>query len=61
MSCAGGASSLDAALILQFDAHIIASLPCGDAGDVSGDGRVDAIDALVILQYAAGLISALPA
>jgi len=60
VSCAGGSDSLDAALIMQLDAGLIASLPCLVAGDVNGDGRVDAIDALVILQYAAGLIASLP-
>ena len=60
VSCDGDASSLDAALVLQLDARVVASLPCLAAGDVNGDGNVDAIDALVILQYAAGLIPSLP-
>ena len=60
VSCAGGPDSLDAALVLQLDAGLIASLPCLATGDVNGDGGVDAIDALVILQYAAGLIASLP-
>lgn len=60
VSCDNDTGSLDAALVLQLDAHVIAGLPCRDAGDVNGDGAVDAIDALVILQYAAGLIASLP-
>lgn len=60
VSCVGGSDSLDAALILQLDGGLIASLPCLAAGDVNGDGAIDAIDALVILQYAAGLIASLP-
>jgi uncharacterized protein YkwD len=60
VSCGGGASSLDAALVLQLDARVIASLPCLEEGDVNGDGVVNAIDALVILQYSAGLIASLP-
>jgi hypothetical protein len=60
VTCGGGAGALDAALILQFDAHVITLLPCMDAGDVNGDGAVDAIDALIILQYTAGLIASLP-
>jgi uncharacterized protein YkwD len=60
VSCDDDTGSLDAALILQLNAHIIARLPCPDAGDVNQDGHVDAIDALIVLQHAAGLIASLP-
>jgi hypothetical protein len=53
-------NAIDAALILQFAAGLIGSLPCGQNADVNGDGNVDAIDAALILQYAAGLIPSLP-
>jgi uncharacterized protein YkwD len=60
VSCDDDTGSLDAALILQLDAHMIAALPCLDEGDVNGDGAIDSVDALIVLQYAAGLIASLP-
>lgn len=60
VSCDDDTGSLDAALILQLDAHIVSALPCLDEGDVNGDGAVDAVDALIVLQYTAGLIASLP-
>ena len=57
VNCDGNVSSLDAALVLQYAAAIIDTLPCPDAADVDADGDIDAIDSLLILQYSAGLIN----
>ncbi len=54
-NCDGTVNSMDAALVLQFDAALIQSLPCERPGDVYGDGEIDARDAAVILQIEAGL------
>jgi alpha-tubulin suppressor-like RCC1 family protein len=61
VSCNRQADSVDALLILQDDAGIIASLPCPENGDVNHSGSINAVDAQLILQYTAGLIPALPA
>ncbi len=60
VNCEGATTSVDAALILQFRADLVFSLPCERAGDVNRNGGVDAIDAALILQYAAGLLRGLP-
>jgi hypothetical protein len=59
VNCDGNVNSIDAALVLQFDAALIASLPCQNA-DVNADGATNAIDAALILQFDAGLIDSLP-
>jgi hypothetical protein len=56
----GRVDAIDAALILQFGAGIVGSLPNEDSGDVDENGRVDAIDAAIILQYTAGMVGTLP-
>ncbi|MCH8994430.1 MAG: hypothetical protein IH959_05605 [Chloroflexi bacterium] len=57
MNCDGGfANSVDAALILQFDAALLDSLPCLDVGDPNEDGSVNSVDAALILQFTARLI-----
>ena len=58
-NCDGVANSLDAAIVLQYAAGLVDSLPCLALADVNGDGRVDAIDAALILQYDAGLLDML--
>lgn len=60
VNCDGAVNAIDAALVLQLSAGLIAALPCGGAGDVNGDGQLNAIDAQLILQYMAGLIPVLP-
>jgi hypothetical protein len=56
VTCDGGTNAIDALVALQFDAHLLAALPCPQNGDVSGDGRTNSLDASLILQFAAGLI-----
>jgi hypothetical protein len=51
---------IDSALILQYNARLIGSLPCPYNADVNLDGNIDAMDALLILQYTAGIVSYLP-
>ncbi len=58
--CDGTVNSIDAALVLQYGAGLLGSLPCHGAADVNVDGTVNALDAALILQYVAGLIDHLP-
>ncbi len=60
VNCDGGVNSIDAALVLQYDAAVIGSLPCQEAADASRDGVINSIDAALILQLEAGLIPSLP-
>lgn len=60
VDCSSAVTSIDAALILQFDARLLASLRCAQNSDVNADGRTNSIDASLILQYSAGLIDQLP-
>lgn len=59
VNCDSRVDSVDAALILQFDAALIAGLPCQSEADVNLDGRINSVDASLVLQHAAGLIDAL--
>ena len=59
-NCDGTVSALDAALILQFTAALVDSLPCFTAADANGDGTTNALDATLVLQFSAGLLPALP-
>lgn len=54
--CDGAVSAIDAALVLQYSAGLLASLRCPAAADANSDGRINAIDAALILQYVAGLL-----
>jgi len=56
VTCDGATNAIDALVELQFDAHLLAALPCPQNGDVSGDGRTNSLDASLILQFVAGLI-----
>jgi hypothetical protein len=49
-------TSIDAQLVLQFDAGLILGLPCPSSADFDADRRLSAIDASLILQRSAGLI-----
>ena len=56
----GHVNSIDALLILQFDAVLVNSLPNSPSADVDMNFRINSIDAALILQYEAGLIHQLP-
>jgi hypothetical protein len=62
VNCSRWVDSIDAALVLQFDAGLVRSLACQHAADVNGDRRINSVDAALILQLDAGLIrySSLP-
>jgi len=60
VDCNGRIDSIDAALVLQFVADLIGSLPCPQNADANVRGGIDAVDATLILQYVAGLIDSLP-
>ena len=55
VNCDGSANSVDAALILQFEAALKDSFACPDAADVDGDGAVNSIDARIVLELDAGI------
>ena len=56
----GVTDSIDAVLILQFDAHLLPALPNPSAGDVNLSGEIISIDATLVQQFVAGLIPSLP-
>jgi len=49
VNCDGRTDAIDAALVLQYTAGLIDTLPCIEVGDMNGDGRIDSIDAFLIL------------
>jgi hypothetical protein len=51
----GRTNSIDAALVLQFDAGLVHSLPNPVNADVNHNGAVNSVDAALILQIDAGL------
>ncbi len=57
VNCDGHTDSIDAALVLQFSAGLVITLPCFQSGDVDNSSTVNAVDAALILQYVAGLIT----
>ena len=58
-NCDGHINSVDAALVLQFDAGLTFALSCQEKGDANGDGFVNSLDAALILQFDAALIDTL--
>lgn len=60
VNCDGNINSIDAALLLQLGAGLVASLPCQQNADTNDDGSVNSIDSALVLQYAAGLLLQLP-
>ena len=58
VDCDGIVSSIDAVLVLQFSAGLLALLPCQQNADLTGETFViDARDATLILQITAGLLT----
>lgn len=49
VNCDGRVNAIDAALVLQYTARLIRSLPCQANGDMNGDGVINSIDAYLIL------------
>jgi len=60
VNCDDNVNSIDAALLLQFIAGLLASLDCDDAADVNQNGVVNSIDVAIMLQFVAGLVARLP-
>lgn len=60
VNCNGSVDAVDAALVLQFNAGLFASIPCAEGADVNGHGDVTSVDAALILQFVAGLIDSMP-
>lgn len=60
VDCDGIVDSVDAALVLQYDAGIIDLLSCAENADVNEDGAADSSDAALILRFTAGLEGRLP-
>ncbi len=56
VDCDGEIASVDAAVVLQHAAGLLADIDCGGAADVDQSGVVDSIDAALLLQHAAELI-----
>ena len=56
VNCNAAVNSIDAALVLQFDARLTGSLACPEFADMNQDGRIGSVDAALILQRVAGLI-----
>lgn len=56
VDCQNGVSSVDAALVFQYDAGLIDTLLCEFNADVNGEGVINSVDAALILQHVAGLI-----
>ena len=53
VNCDGEVTSVDATLVLQYDAGLTA-LACPQNGDMNRDGEIDSIDAAIILTIVAG-------
>jgi hypothetical protein len=56
----GHVNSIDALLIVQFDAELLDHLSNAPSADVNVNGIVNSVDAALVLQYTAGLPQTLP-
>ena len=61
MNCDRISNSLDAMLLMQYEARLIDTLACRAGADVNGDGVLGVLDAQLVLQFDAGLIDEFPA
>jgi hypothetical protein len=52
-NCDGVISSVDAVLVLQYSAGLLAAFPCDANADIDHDGAVTSLDAALILQLVA--------
>ena len=59
-NCDGSVNSIDASLVLQQSAGLLATVSCPSEADVNGDGVIDSLDAALLLQHDAGLLPELP-
>ena len=60
-NCDGSVNSIDASLVLQQSAGLLATVACPGEADVNGDSVVDSRDAALLLQHDAGLLPEFPA
>jgi hypothetical protein len=60
VNCDRIVNAIDAALILQYGAGLLGTLPCQPNADVNEDGSISAIDAALVLQLVAWLLGSLP-
>ena len=60
VNCDAETDSMDAELILQFEAGLVNTLACRLQADTDADDNIDSIDAALILQYDAQLVDRLP-
>jgi hypothetical protein len=60
VNCERHINSIDALLVLQFEAGLLGSLPCQQHADVNESGSADSVDALLVLQFTLGLLDTLP-
>ena len=58
-NCDGSVNSIDASLVLQQSAGLLATVSCPSEADVNGDGVIDSRDAALLLQHDAGLLAEL--
>lgn len=60
VDCSGTVDSIDATLILQFDARLITRLRCQGNADVNGDSTIDSIDVALMQQLTVDPLLTLP-
>ena len=56
VDCSGAVTSIDALLLIQYRAALLASLPCPKLADLDYDCYASAVDAALILQIIAGVL-----
>jgi hypothetical protein len=56
VDCDEMADSIDASLILQWNAGLLTALPCPDFADITGDQMANSLDSILLLQFSAALI-----